>query len=372
VLLGGWLSLGAVGCGGEPPTRAPSEACGTGANGNSLWCGILEASGSTVRRRYRSLGELGPPGGGGPDLIVQLPAEVEAATARGLEVWVRSGGVLLLTTPLPALDRQLGIARSDRACGGDATLAGSPRTLVTIGPGLIAGELEPSALCPSGDAFIARGPLGEGWVGVVPTAAVLSNASLVAADNAATIVPLLFPAEAVVELAGRWTRSDAENPLTQLRAAGLLPWVLQLLVLGLSYSLYRGQPFARRRAPPEPGRPRFSEHAQALGQRWAEAGAAGAALQAYAGWATEQLRERLPAGTEPTVPGLAQVISEKTGKPAEAVARTLERARRAQLGAPADAPLGAAPSPRELPDETEQLSTLKALGRLLDEIGGPH
>jgi hypothetical protein len=369
------LSL-ALGCGGEPqaPSRGVAEACGTGANGHSLMCQLLEASGVSVRRRYRALDELAS-SDSQLDVIVLLRAELEGRAARALEAWVRGGGVLLLTAPLPELDRQLGVERSDRACGGDAAVADSSRTLVTIGPGLTASGLHAAAVCPNGDTFIGRAGLGDGWVGVVPTPAVLSNASFVAGDNALVLLSELFPPDsATVELVGSWTRDEPENPISQVRAAGLLPWVLQLMALGLCYGLYRGQPFARRRAPPEAQRRRFSEHAEALGQRWAEAGAAEAALKSYASWANEQLRERLPIGTEQTVASLAQVISEKTGKPPEAVARTLERARQAQLagdGRPRpELPFGAPSAPRELPDEAEQLSTLKALGRLLDEIGG--
>lgn len=363
------LSFGVLGCGGEPAKPVASEACGSGADGHSLLCGVLEATGARVRRRYRSLEGLAD-ASSDVNVVVLLRGDLEAKSTRALEAWVRSGGVLVLAAPLPELDRQLGVERTERPCG-DVVIGGSAR-VATIGPGLRAPTLVTSGVCPSGGAFIARSPLGEGWVGVVPTPAALSNASLAAADNAALLVPVLFPANAVVELVGSWTRDEAENPLGQLRAAGLLPWLLQLMALGLCYGLYRGQPFARRRAPPEVGRRRFSEHAQALGQRWAEAGAAGAALKAYATWATEQLRERLPIGTEQTVAGLAQVISEKTGKPPEAVARTLERARQAQVG-PEPRPVvsfGQPLPPRELPDEAEQLSTLKSLGRLLEEIGG--
>jgi hypothetical protein len=364
------LSFGAFGCGGEPAKPAASEACGSGADGHSLLCGVLEATGARVRRRYRSLEGLAD-ASSDVNVVVLLRGELEAKSTRALEAWVRSGGVLVLTAPLPELDGQLGVERSERPCGGEATFGRSAR-LATIGPGLLAPQLEAWAVCLSGDAFIARGLYGDGRVAVLPTPAALSNASLAAGDNAMVLVPLLFPADAVVELVGSWTRDEAENPLGQLRAAGLLPWLLQLMALGLCYGLYRGQPFARRRAPPEVGRRRFSEHAQALGQRWAEAGAAGSALKAYATWATEQLRERLPIGTEQTVAGLAQVISEKTGKPPEAVARTLERARQAQVG-PEPRPVvsfGQPLPPRELPDEAEQLSTLKSLGRLLEEIGG--
>lgn len=371
LLVGSLLSFGAFGCGGAPKPTV-TDACGGGADGHSLLCQVLEASGSSVRRRYRSLEGLTDTSSH-VDVVVLLRTELGAKSVRALEAWVRGGGVLVLTAPLAEIDRQLGVERSGRPCGTEGRVPGSPRPLATIGPGLLAPGLDPAAFCDTGDVFVARGVLGNGLIGVVPTAAALSNASLAAADNAALLVPLLFPADAVIDLVGEWTRDEPENPLGQLRAAGLLPWVLQLMALGLCYALYRGQPFARRRAPPEVGRRRFSEHAQALGQRWAEAGAASAALKAYATWATEQLRERLPVGTEQTVAGLARVISEKTGKPPEAVARTLERARQAQLGSErkSGALFPAGPS-REVVDEAETLSTLKALGRLLDEIGGPR
>jgi hypothetical protein len=339
-----------------------------------LLCRLLEASGAHVRRRYRSLDRLTDTDDAA-NVVVLLQPKIEEHGARALETWVRQGGMLVLTSPLPAIDEQLGVQRSTRPCGPEATVTGSTLTLATIGPGLSAPELAAIAHCNNGDPFIAGGSLGDGWVTFLPTHALLSNASLAAGHNAPLLLSRLFPEDAVIDLVGGWTREQTESPLGQLREAGLLPWMLQLLALGLCYGLCRGTPFARRRAPPEVGRRRFSEHAQALGQRWAEAGAAGAALKAYSTWATEQLRERLPSGTEPSVSALALVISEKTGKPPEAVARTLERARQAQLGSgsPPAAASAAPEAAREPPpDEAEQLATLKSLGRLLEEIGGPH
>jgi hypothetical protein len=367
LLLGLLLSFGGFACGEESPGRTASEVCGSGAAGHSLLCGVLEAAGARVQRRYRSLDRLAD-ASQPVDVIILLRQELGESAVRSLGAWVRAGGVLVLPLPLPALDRDLGVERSTRPCGAEARVAGSERVLATVGPGLSAAEIVVDARCPSGDAFVAHAALGTGLVFFVPTPAALSNASLAAGDNAALLVSLLFPADAIVELIGDWTRDQPENPLAQVRAAGLLPWVLQLLVLGLCYGLYRGTPFARRRAPPEVARRRFSEHAEALGQRWAEARAATTALNAYAGWASEQLRERLPSGADPSVSALAQIISEKTGRPEVAVVRTLEAARRAQHG-PGLA-TGTAHEPA--PDEGDALATLKLIGRLLEGLGGPR
>lgn len=367
------LSFGGLGCADERAAATPSAPCGTGADGNSLLCALLEATGSSVQRRYRPLSTL-TRADEAVEVLVLLRAGLEEGGSRAIEAWVRAGGVLVAAAPLPGLDAKLSVSRGAGVCGA-ATVGSSGRSVVTTGPGLAAPQLAVDARCASGEPFIAHGTLGEGLVIFVPTPAALSNASLAAGDNAPLLVSRLFPAHGVVELVGHWTREAPENPLSQVRAAGLVPWVLQLLALGLCFALHRGAPFARRRAPLEVGRRRFSEHAEALGQRWADAGAGKAALRAHASWASEQLRERLPVGTEQSVEGLAHVLAEKTGTPREAVARTLERARRAHVdNAPQERDLGALlrapPGPPD--DEAEHLATIRALGRLLEDIGGRH
>jgi hypothetical protein len=137
-----------------------------------------------------------------------------------------------------------------------------------------------------------------------------------------------------------------------------LPWLGQLVLLGLAYAACRGTPFGRRISPVLNLRRRFSEHVQALGERWAEARASRTALAAYAAWAIEVLRERLPSGTERSIAALARAVSQKTGRPAAEVARTLALAQLAQVDAEAPG------------SEADHLETLKQLGHLLEETGG--
>lgn len=352
------VAIGGLACGAPgAPAGAPGAGCGTKADGNALLCALVDAAGGSVHRRYRPLDTLDD----SVDQIIVLAHELGEPSVAALERWVVAGGVLVLAAPLPRFDALFGLSRSERDCGPEASLGEhEPSRLTAIGTGLVAPRMTALAWCPGGEPYVAQRRFGDGLVIALPTPALLSNASLAAGDNARLLLGLLAVDDAAVELVGYWTHEAAENPLGQLHAAGLLPWLLQLGLLGVCFGLYRGAPFGRRREPPAPGRRRFSEHAVALGQRWSDVAAADSALTAYAGLAIECLRERLPAAAGQGDAELARAIADKTGRPVEAVLRTLERARRAQHGTPSTS----------ASSEAEQLETLKVLGRLLEETGG--
>jgi hypothetical protein len=181
----------------------------------------------------------------------------------------------------------------------------------------------------------------------------------VAGDNARLLANLLDLPEGRVELIGELTRDTVSSPLSAVNAAGLTPWLCQLLLLAAAFAAYRGVAFGRRVEAPADLRRRFSEHVQALGQRWAEQRASRSALSAYAGYGLEVVRERVPAGAGQSSADLARAVARKTGREHAPVAQTLELARRAREG-----------EANVVSNETEDLRALRDLGRLIEDLGG--
>lgn len=356
------LLVSAVACSEARDVYRPSNACGTRASGNSVLCSLLELSGD-VRRRYRPLDEIEE------DVarIIVLPSSLDEKSWTALAAWVEGGGLAVLTTKAGSLDERFGVERNGRPCGDQAViqdplmlkiLGYAPR-LSTFGDSLGSAQLQPDALCSDGELYAGHADLGAGRVVFLPTPELLSNASLAAGENARLVMSLLSIAGGRTDIVGSWTGTASGSPFQSVSSARLWPWMLQLLVLGLAFARFRGAPFGRRTPPPEDRRRRFSEHVSALGQRWAEAGASRTALAAYAAWAFEVLRERVPSGSERGIGELSRVISNKTGRSDAEVARILANARVAQ-------------SEPALNDEKSDLDTLRRLGRLITEMGGPR
>jgi len=355
--------LSASGC-ATAPGSAPSPfatLCGVGAEGHSLFCALFDAE-HGVSQRFRPLEGSDPIG---PDVgtVLVLPNHLEEGAWAGLQSWVEAGGVAVLATPVPKLDQEFSVTRGPAACGAEAAVvpASEKRVLVSVGPSLTAQltpTLRPRALCETGEPYILQGSLGQGHVIFLPGPDVLSNASLVAGDNARLLANLLDLPEGRVEVIGELTRDPVSSPLSAVSAAGLTPWLCQLLLLAAAFAAYRGVAFGRRVEAPADLRRRFSEHVQALGQRWAEQRASRSALSAYAGYGLEVVRERVPAGAGKSSADLARAVARKTGREHAPVAQTLELARRAREGE------------ADVSNETEDLRALRDLGRLIEDLGG--
>jgi len=350
-----WLAFGASACTGGGQ-RSVGSACGGDADGYGVLCSLLGESGS-VRRRHRQLEAVDDSVG----LVVVLPNSLEDEEWKPLIAWIEEGGSAVLTTGVAPIDKVTGVRRDGKYCKDGARLHDLPETkqrLIGSAPTL-SGSSAAYADC-GGDTFIGRVRLGGGIVTYLPTPHLLSNASLVAGDNASLLLPLLPTHHGSVELIGPWTRDSEDSPFASLRAAGLLPWLLQALALLLALSLYKGAPFGRRVALAENPRRRFREHVQALGERWADARASRAALSSYATWALEVLRERVPSATQASVAALAPQLARRSGRSEAEVTNTLVHARLAKEGDPDDG------------TEASHLATMRELSRLISETGGPR
>jgi hypothetical protein len=362
VLLVSVLAFGlfaASGC-APAPAQAPSPLatlCGVGAEGHSLFCALFD-SGHGVSQRFRPL-EGTEPIGADVGTVVVLPNHIDEGSWAGLRSWIEAGGVVVLATPVPKFDQEFSVTR-DATCSARAKVVPSsqPAELVSLGPSLAAPQLAPLALCESGAPYIAEAGQGEGRLIFLGGPDLLSNASLVAGDNARLLANLLDLPAGRVEIIGELTRDTVSSPLSAVKAAGLTPWLCQLLLLAAAFAAYRGVAFGRRVEAPANLRRRFSEHVQALGQRWAEQRASRSALSAYAGYGLEVVREQVPAGSGQSSADLARAVARKTGRDHAPVAQTLELARRAREGE------------AHVSNETEDLRALRDLGRLIEDLGG--
>ncbi|MGC4094533.1 MAG: DUF4129 domain-containing protein [Polyangiaceae bacterium] len=349
------LAFGVSGCRGQSAGRgSAASACGTAADGYSFLCAALEET-RDARRRYRSLNDLDSKVG----VLVIVADSLDDGERASVDSWVSMGGVAVLTRPLPDIDDEVGFNRGGDLCGGSLTFEAAPsapKLVVGAAPSIRSSELRVYARC---DAGIVAGyaPYGDGSVVVLSSPLLLSNASLAAASNAELLLRLIPADSGAVEIVGDWTGHSAESPFASLRAAGLLPWLGHLALLGLAFARYRGTPFARRHPLVEDPRRRFAEHVEALGERWADARASRVALSAYAAWALDALRERTSGSGKANLSELAEALSRRCGVASDSVLRTLAKARLAQDG-------------DEGASEAEHLETLRALSQLIAESGG--
>jgi len=206
---------------------------------------------------------------------------------------------------------------------------------------------------------IAARSLGDadGSVLLLGDARFLSNASLATADHASLL--LFFMGQPnVVSLIDQRVRAGADSPYRAMARSGLLPALIQGLVLMLLVALARGASFGVRRELVLPPRRAFAEHVGAVARLYARAGASRHALGAYAAWALDRLNARLgPAGANRVLDSAA-LIAQTTGREERAVTRILAEAADAR-----ERP-GLASSPEE------DHATYVALDELVNNTGG--
>jgi hypothetical protein len=350
------LALSVAGCDrGSPTAGSTAAACGTSANGYSFLCSALEKS-HDARRRHRALEALDEDVG----VLVVLSSELSESDQEAVVAWVDEGGVAVLSERFTAFDHVLKLTRHGPPCTGEFALDGAsataPGLVVAPEPTLQSTALKVYAGC--GNAVLAgRAAFGAGSVVLLSSPSLLSNASLAAGSNAELLLPLIPRDHGPLEIVGDWTGHSADSPFASLKAAGLLPWLAHLTLLAFAFARYRGTPFARRHQLAEDPRRKFVEHVEALGARWADAGASRVALAAYAAWGLELLRGRTSGIAQGNLSDLAEALSSRAKSPPDAVLRTLVKARLAQDG-------------DEGASEAEHLDTLRELSRLISETGG--
>jgi hypothetical protein len=305
------LALLALGCSGEGSHAPRSPA--KGPEGYYLLRALLTASGSRVKDRYLPLDQLDHDV---ERIVVIDPLESEAWGA--ILHWVSQGGHLVAA----GVDDEFfventGIETQLASCGPD--LQNHPRTLRGLGRARLA--LDPDEVSePNIPVVCDQRPYwvdssyGDGTLSLVAEPSFLQNASLTAADNALFIDEQLNGDGALAtEFVGDFTGAAATSPISSLKRSGLLPSVLQLLLLGAFFAWRYGAAFGKRRDPIETSTRRFVEHVRVLGACYERARATRQVLAEYGGWLLERASRRALGGRRGNVAETASVLSLRSG-----------------------------------------------------------
>jgi hypothetical protein len=358
-----FLSLGGLtGCGGRPPAEDTVNSCGTSASGYSALCETLGARGVEVRRRFAKVESIAEE----VQRVVVLDDDIEPEERQVLLDWVeKKGGTLVLLggasffgsyVPGARVPCDDGIALETAAWTVPATA--KPRfRMPTAHVFESVGVARALARC--GDAvFVAESHHGAGRIVAVADWRFATNASLAVDDNAALAASLVAPPGTTVELIGYWTGTGSELPAQSLSRSGLLPWFLHVLALGLVFALYKGSPFGSRREPVSVSRRAFAEHALALGDAYARAGASRVALLNFGSWALERLRVRLQATKHGRLSDLAGAVAARHSVSESEVMSLVVAVRSAEDQA------------HDSATEAEHLAALRRLAALVKKTGG--
>jgi hypothetical protein len=273
-----------------------------GPDGDAALYSLFETAGYDVTWRLRGLQSLTAEDA---DILVVDLAEVDTVAEDhvALRAWVEAGGVLMVAGDGDGVFPELGAFASGGGVrarpGPDLLDLSLPTPVWPEGPSwgwmdpggqvwFEAGTVDAAA---EGLAVVQVLSLGAGGVIAVSDSRLLHNAALIAPANEAFLATVAYsaadaevwtlPLPARVQLATR-AGMESESPFTSLTNARLLPFVAQILALGVLVALWRGRAFGPLRDPPDEGRLAFSEHVRALGTRYARLGASRRALSSFA------------------------------------------------------------------------------------------
>jgi hypothetical protein len=376
------------------PSDGGEEVVGGGfsPSGTRAVVEVLQREGMAAGYRLERLSKVGEttavllvlPGGGPED-----------GDWTGVKQWVDEGGLLVLAGEAPD-DPELAIAWGagstqtiltpsegwawdlegltlrvpagptlEPTIGGEAAVVTMVRGPVVFGPGAEIPEV--------GSPYALEQSRGKGLVVALADAELFLNVSLAVGDNAEAAIFILEPlaAPGKVEVCTMLTGAGAETPMESIHRAKLTPFVLQLLAMLALWMLHRGVAFGRPRDPETHRRRAFADHVRALGMQYARARAAGRAAGAYAHWAIEQLRERLPRGRYRDLDEVATEAAARAGAPPDEVVSLL---RAAQITSDTEGPPSTARAPGltgQVPfaNEGERLEIVRRLARLLEATG---
>jgi len=360
-----------LGCGGGGGAHTRPAHDGDDPAGDALFYDVLQREGLHVQPLSTSLASLRPPAVGerAPAVVVDVErTELDDDTRDHLVDWVAAGGVLVLAGDP---------ARWPDAFGASPALTTGARSLTARR--LLAGEVggEPVFSEPteqgelaSGDAVAFHGAENVAWFGDTTTYAALVGRGRgvvlgIATDELLTNVGLARPGNAgamlaIVSSTGRDELRVAQpddgvsppsTPIAALTRAGLGLGLAHALVAVIVLFLAVGTRLTRPRPAPPPVRRAFTEHVEAVGALYARTGSAPHALAAYARFADERLRARMPRGTS----DVAAFLATRAGAPLESCQRIWTRAMASKAGAP---PLG------------DELTVLKELSAVVSAAMG--
>ena len=365
VLLFALALLLSTGCGGGGGP-APVPRAGDDPAGGELFRDVLRKQGVTVAPLETSLASMPLPKAGdrGPAVVVDMErTALDDDTRDHLVEWVDEGGVLVLvgspyawpkafgaasavsTAPYKLTVKRL-LARSPAATGDDDDEEEAPEGTIyakTTERGVLAegtalgfsGATERVASFDDGMTYAAVLAHGKGFVLGIATNELMQNAPLARPGNAAAMVSIFSNADRLeVRLADAEDGvSPPSTPIGALLRAGLGIGLAHALLATLVLFLAVGLRIARPKPAMPPRRRAFAEHVEAVGALYARTRNAPHALGAYARFADDRLRARMPRGTG----DVAAFLASRAGMPLDACQRLWARAVQAKAGAP---PLG--------------------------------
>ncbi len=366
------LAVGCFGCGGLGGLASPYADPG----GDEILIDLLKRQGAKVGRAgpLASIPLPGSPGPEGDDadgddepsvLVVDFArTPLDEETTDHLVRWVKRGGTLV------AVSAPWSWPKAFAAKNAWAT---SPEITVTTWDGgeerTFEGQLAhpavfrwdggfPLARTKDEETHAAMRELGRGKVVGFASNDLFTNAGLATKGNAAAMIAILETLDAKEFRVARPEDGTAppNNPFAALARAGLGLGLWHALIATILLFLAVGIRLVRATPTPPPRRRAFVEHVEATGALWARTGLAAHALAAYARWADERIRARMPRGAH-DVPGF---LAQRTGRDREACEEVWRRAQEARAPSPADerAPRGDEPV------------ALKRLGELLGPESG--
>jgi hypothetical protein len=334
---------------------------------------LLQKYGFEAKERWAGLEKLDEK----LDQLLLVPgARIDEEGWKALHTWVSAGHTLIVSA-----NRDLPAWLGETSTRGSA----QPMTLDSAHIARFAGTKLALPVGwqlskPRGRPLVRRGPEiyvsewdeGDGRVVLFADDQLFNNIALLPAENARFFTDLMRPGGKHVEMAGELTGQVAHDPVTSVRRGKLAPALIQLALLALVFFAYKGTRFGRAVDPITGRRRTFSEHARALGLKYARARATRYGLELYGAYALERLRERLNLGSERSLSAMAEAIAARTGRPLGDVMRVLVQAREA-TAAPTPAPApplpGVAP-PAPPPPSPDDLAAVRQLASLLAQTGG--
>jgi hypothetical protein len=363
------LSL-SLGCSGLSMPKARQK--GDDPAGAELMHDLLARQGVTLRGLPTSLATMPVPAPGerAPAVLVDMEeTSLDDETREHLLAWVDAGGVLVLAgspsswpkeleaaratagKPLKITARQL-LLRAPTASeeAGETSESGdddsegesdiyaheSEHGELVGSEGLtLGGSADRVAWFDDGTTYAASRKRGHGVVVGLATDELWTNAGLARPGNAAAMMAILSSAERTeMRLASAEDGvSPPSSPIAALLRAGLGLPLGHAAVFVLVLFVAVGARQMRPRPAQPPRRRAFSEHVEAVGALYARARSAPHALSAYARFADERLRARMPRGTG----DVASFLASRARMPLHVCQQIWTRAMQAKSGAP---PLG--------------------------------
>ncbi|HEY6464076.1 MAG TPA: DUF4350 domain-containing protein, partial [Polyangiaceae bacterium] len=375
VMLLAVLLAGVLGCGGAAKSLPHA---GDDPAGGEVFLDVLRRQGVTVLPLRTSLASLPMPKAGEREAAVVIDltkTDLDDDTRDHLAEWVKEGGVLVLAGNPFEWPKQFGatmasakapydvtakrlLARSAPSDDEDEEADDDDAGTSSAAPGtgssssvyartsekgqLVEGyalgfkkAVERVATFPDGMTYAAVLAHGKGFVLGIASDELMQNAGIARPGNAAAMVAIFSNADRL-----EMRMADAEDgmsppgtPVAALLRAGLGTGLVHALVATLVLFFAVGIRLARPKPSAPPRRRAFAEHVEAVGALYARTRNAPHALAAYARFADDRLRARMPRGTG----DVAAFVASRARIPLDVAQRLWARAVQAKAGAP---PLG--------------------------------